>query len=150
MAQSPGDVNKVGVSQRVHGVPFWFLYTVNYRKTVINPTWLEEMFSRSNGQSSVVGTVLIVTTQPSTTLEDSTVTTPVWQVIVWDDPVNLMVYVVYVLRTLFGYPKEKATKLMLQVHNEGRSAVASGPREKVEMDCHRLHRYGLSATIERA
>ena len=117
---------------------------------MINPTWLEEMFSRSNGQSSVVGTVLIVTTQPSTTLEDSTVTTPVWQVIVWDDPVNLMVYVVYVLRTLFGYPKEKATKLMLQVHNEGRSAVASGPREKVEMDCHRLHRYGLSATIERA
>ncbi len=126
------------------------LCTVNYRKTVINPTRLEEMFSRSNGQPSVVGTVLIVTTRPSTTLEDSTVTTPVWQVIVWDDPVNLMVYVVYVLRTLFGYPKEKATKLMLQVHNEGRSAVASGPREKVEMDCHRLHRYGLSATIERA
>ncbi len=108
------------------------------------------MFSRSPGLVRVVGTVLSVTTQPSTTLEDSTITTPVWQVVVWDDPVNLMVYVVYVLRTLFGYPKEKATRLMLQVHNEGRSAVVSGPREKVEMDCHRLHRYGLSATIERA
>lgn len=123
---------------------------INYRKILPMPSLCQQMFSRSYRRWSGVGTVMGVTTQPSTTIEDSKVTTPVWQVVVWDDPVNLMVYVVYVLRTLFGYPKDKATKLMLQVHNEGRSAVASGPREKIEMDCHRLHRFGLSATIERA
>ncbi len=72
-----------------------------------------------------------------------------WQVIVWDDPVNLMGYVVYVFRKLFGYSEAEATKLMLEVHHEGKSAVAAGPREKAELDCYRLHRHGLWATIER-
>jgi len=73
-----------------------------------------------------------------------------WNVVVWNDPVNLMGYVVYVLRKLFGYSEEKATKLMLAVHNEGRAIVSSGPREKAELECFRLHRYGLWATLERA
>jgi len=73
-----------------------------------------------------------------------------WNVVVWNDPVNLMLYVVHVFRKLFGFPKEKATRLMLQVHNEGRAIVATGPREKMEMDCFRLHRYGLWATMEKA
>lgn len=72
-----------------------------------------------------------------------------WNVVVWNDPVNLMVYVVYVLRKLFGHSEEKATELMLQVHHDGRAIVASGPREKSELDCYRLHRHGLWATLER-
>jgi len=72
-----------------------------------------------------------------------------WQVVVWDDPVNLMSYVVWVFRRLFGYPLEEATRLMLQVHHEGRAVVASGSLEKVELDCHRLHHHGLWATLER-
>ena len=71
-----------------------------------------------------------------------------WQVIVWNDPVNLMDYVVFVLRKLFGHTLEEATRLMLAVHNEGRAAVSQGPREKAEMDCYRLHQYGLWATVE--
>lgn len=71
-----------------------------------------------------------------------------WKVVVWDDPVNTMDFVVYVFRTLFGYSKAKATKLMLEVHNEGRSVVADGPRERAEHDCYRLHHHGLWATIE--
>lgn len=70
-----------------------------------------------------------------------------WNVIVWNDPVTLMSHVVYVLRKLFGYDEQKATTLMLQVHNEGRAAVASGPREKCEFDVHRLHAHGLQATL---
>jgi ATP-dependent Clp protease adaptor protein ClpS len=73
-----------------------------------------------------------------------------WQVVVWNDPVNLMSYVVWVLRKLFGYPEPQATKLMLQVHHEGRAIVSSGPLEKAELDCHRLHHHGLWATLERA
>lgn len=73
-----------------------------------------------------------------------------WNVVVWNDPVNLMAYVVYVFRKLFGFPKEKATRLMLQVHNEGRAIVATGPRERMEMECFRLHRHGLWATMERS
>lgn len=71
-----------------------------------------------------------------------------WQVVVWNDPVNTMTYVVYVFRKLFGYDESKATKLMLQVHHEGRAIVADGPREKAEVDCFRLHNHGLWATVE--
>jgi ATP-dependent Clp protease adaptor protein ClpS len=73
-----------------------------------------------------------------------------WQVVVWDDPVTLMSYVVWVFRKLFGYTVEKATRLMLQVHHEGRAVVSSGQLEKVELDCHRLHHHGLWATLEKA
>lgn len=73
-----------------------------------------------------------------------------WQVVVWNDPVNLMSYVVWVFRKLFGHPVEVATRLMLQVHHEGRAVVSSGPLEKAELDCHRLHHHGLWATLERA
>jgi ATP-dependent Clp protease adaptor protein ClpS len=73
-----------------------------------------------------------------------------WVVVVWNDPVNLMSYVVHVFRKVFGYPVEEATRLMLQVHHEGRAVVAGGPLEKAEADCHRLHHHGLWATLERA
>lgn len=72
-----------------------------------------------------------------------------WNIIVWDDPVNLMSYVVFVFRKLFGYSEAEATKLMLQVHHDGKSVVSSAPRERAEMVCYQLHRYGLWATIER-
>ena len=70
-----------------------------------------------------------------------------WLVIVWNDPINLMSYVTWVFQKLFNYPLAKATKLMLQVHHEGRAVVSSGPREKAELDCFRLHAHGLWATI---
>ena len=73
-----------------------------------------------------------------------------WLVIVWNDPINLMSYVTWVFQKLFGYSLPKATKLMLEVHNEGRSVVSSGPREKAELDCFRLHAHGLWATITRS
>ncbi|HEX5721794.1 MAG TPA: ATP-dependent Clp protease adapter ClpS [Acidimicrobiia bacterium] len=72
-----------------------------------------------------------------------------WQVVVWNDPVNLMDYVVWVLRRLFGHSVEEATRLMLAVHNEGKATVAQGPREQAEMDAFRLHQHGLWATIEK-
>jgi len=72
-----------------------------------------------------------------------------WITIVWDDPVNLMTYVTYVLMTLFSYSKERATELMLKVHNEGKAVVSSGRREEMERDVQRLHEYGLWATLQR-
>ena len=71
-----------------------------------------------------------------------------WIVIVWNDPINLMSYVTFVLQKLFGYSREKATKLMLDVHQKGRAVVSSGTREKAEMDVFRLHEHGLWATME--
>jgi ATP-dependent Clp protease adaptor protein ClpS len=70
-----------------------------------------------------------------------------WVVIVWNDPINLMSYVTFVLQKLFGYPKEKAERLMMQVHHEGRAVVSNGPREKCELDVFRLHEHGLWATM---
>jgi ATP-dependent Clp protease adaptor protein ClpS len=72
-----------------------------------------------------------------------------WVTVVWDDPVNLQTYVVYVFMELFGFPKARATELMLQVHNEGKAIVSTGSREEMEHDVARLHEYGLWATIQR-
>ena len=71
-----------------------------------------------------------------------------WVAIVWNDPVNLMSYVTHVLMELFGYPREKAEAMMLDVHHKGRAAVSSGTREQIEHDVARLHAKGLWATLQ--
>jgi len=71
-----------------------------------------------------------------------------WIVIVWNDPINLMVYVTWVFQKLFGYPREKAERLMWDVHTKGKAVVSSGPKEKAESDVARLHAYGLWATMQ--
>src|SRR5437667_11774949 len=73
-----------------------------------------------------------------------------WIVIVWNDPINLMSYVVYVFQKLFGYSHQKATKLMLDVHQRGKAIVSSGNREKAEFDTFRLHSHGLWATMQKS
>ena len=72
-----------------------------------------------------------------------------WVVLVWNDPINLMSYVVFVFQKLFGYSSEKATQLMLDVHEKGRAVVSNGTREKAELDVFRLHEYGLWATMQK-
>jgi ATP-dependent Clp protease adaptor protein ClpS len=71
-----------------------------------------------------------------------------WIVLVWNDPINLMSYVVLVFQKLFGYNRAKATELMLDVHQKGRAVVSSGTREKAELDVFRLHEHGLWATMQ--
>jgi len=71
-----------------------------------------------------------------------------WVTIVHNDPVNLMSYVTWVFQKLFGYNREKAEKLMLDVHHKGRAVVSSGMRERMELDASRLHAYGLWATVQ--
>ncbi|HIY66246.1 MAG TPA: ATP-dependent Clp protease adapter ClpS [Candidatus Agrococcus pullicola] len=72
-----------------------------------------------------------------------------WSTTVWDDPVNLMPYVTYVFRQYFGYSREDAEQLMLQVHTAGKASVASGDREQQERHVAAMHGYGLQATVER-
>ncbi len=93
-----------------------------------------------------VSTAPVEVEQPD--VDTVSVTDKPWIVIVWNDPVNLMSYVVYVFQKLFGYSRAKATKLMRQVHEEGRAVVSDGPREKCEIDVARLHACGLWATME--
>ena len=71
-----------------------------------------------------------------------------WVAIVWNDPVNLMSWVTHVLMELFGYSREKAEVMMLDVHQKGRAAVSSGSREQMEHDVARLHGKGLWATLQ--
>ena len=71
-----------------------------------------------------------------------------WVTVVWDDPVNLMNYVTYIFQKLFGYSEPHATKLMLQVHNEGKAVVSAGSREAMEVDVAKLHAAGLWATLQ--
>lgn len=81
---------------------------------------------------------------------DAPVTRTPWVTIVWDDPVNLMSYVTHVFASYFHYPREKAERLMLQVHHEGRAIVASGGREEMERDVNAMHGFGLWATLDRS
>ncbi|WP_327008476.1 ATP-dependent Clp protease adapter ClpS [Dactylosporangium sp. NBC_01737] len=73
-----------------------------------------------------------------------------WVTVVWNDPVNLMSYVTWVLQKLFGFSKEKAERLMLDVHHKGKAIVSSGPRERMEYDASRLQAYGLWATVDKS
>lgn len=72
-----------------------------------------------------------------------------WVTIVHNDPVNLMSYVTWVFQKLFGYPKDQAELLMLDVHHKGKAVVSFGARERMEYDASRLHSYGLWATVDK-
>jgi ATP-dependent Clp protease adaptor protein ClpS len=105
---------------------------------------------------STVGAVGAITVTATTApveverpdLDQRSATDTPWIVVVWNDPVNLMSYVVLVLQKLFGYSREKATRMMLAVHHEGRAVVRDGSREQCEADVARLHAHGLWATME--
>jgi ATP-dependent Clp protease adaptor protein ClpS len=90
-----------------------------------------------------------VEVEPTQTPDEITLVEKPWATIVWDDPVNLMSYVTYVFQKYFGYEKKKAEKLMLEVHNDGKSAVSHGSREEMERDVQAMHEYGLWATMEK-
>jgi ATP-dependent Clp protease adaptor protein ClpS len=81
--------------------------------------------------------------------EDLTVPATPWVTIVWNDPVNLMSYVTFVFQKYFGYSKKKSEKLMMEVHEDGRSTVSAGSREEMERDVQAMHEYGLWATLEK-
>lgn len=81
--------------------------------------------------------------------EDQALPNSPWVTVVWDDPVNLMSYVTWVFQKLFGYSRDKAERLMLDVHHKGKAVVSSGMRERMECDAARLQAYGLWATVDR-
>src|SRR5260370_12583727 len=70
-----------------------------------------------------------------------------WQVVVHNDPVNLMTYVTMVFQRVFGYPREKAERHMLEVHHQGRSILWSGVRQSAEFYVQQLHSHLLLATL---
>ena len=98
-----------------------------------------------NGQVSDAPDVAVL---DAPTTDDSTTESRPWIVLVWNDPINLMSYVTFVLQKLFGYSLAKATELMLDVHQKGKAVVASDSRERAEMHVFRLHEHGLWATME--
>jgi len=81
-------------------------------------------------------------------VDELTVLETPWVAIVWNDPVNLMSYVSYIFRSYFGFSRDKAEELMLQVHNNGRAVVATGSREEVERHTEAMHDFGLWATVQ--
>jgi len=98
--------------------------------------------------------MMVAATLPGTServeLDTTSDVSRVWQTVVWNDPVNLMSYVVHVFREYFGFPRDKAERLMLAVHHEGRAVVAQGAREQMELHARAMHDYGLWATVREA
>lgn len=81
-------------------------------------------------------------------VDEVTATDKPWVTIVWNDPVNLMSYVAFVFQKHFGYSREKAARLMLDVHEKGKAVVSTGTREEMERDVEAMHGYGLWATMQ--
>lgn len=104
------------------------------------------------GSSPVGRPIFNSTPSADADLETGVVVAPdvPWVTIVWNDPVNLMSYVSHVFRSYFGFSKAEAERLMLQVHNDGRAVVATGPREEMERHTEAMHEYGLWATVAKA
>ncbi len=98
----------------------------------------------------VVSAASPVEVEPTTVPDEFTRLTTPWVTIVWNDPVNLMSYVSYVFQKYFGYEKPKAEKLMLEVHEDGKSVVSTGSREEMERDVQAMHEYGLWATMDKS
>jgi ATP-dependent Clp protease adaptor protein ClpS len=87
--------------------------------------------------------------------EETTVETDIlldipWQVLVYNDPVNLMGYVTLVIQRIFGYSEQKAKRMMLEVHHQGHSVVWTGDREKAELYVQQLHSHQLMAAMRRS
>jgi ATP-dependent Clp protease adaptor protein ClpS len=76
--------------------------------------------------------------------------TDVWRVVVLNDPVNRMSYVVMVLRRVFGFAEERARKHMLEIHEQGRSILWSGTREQAEAYVFALQQWHLTAVVQPA
>lgn len=108
----------------------------------------ERTVEEALGSRPVLSSPLEVAEPEIVTGEDVDADLP-WQVVVWNDPINLMSYVTFVFQKLFGYDFEKANRLMLDVHEKGRAIVNSGTRPEAEYDVHRLHSHGLWATMEK-
>lgn len=87
-------------------------------------------------------------TSTATLTSDEASTEKPWNVIVWDDPVTTMQYVVLIFRKIFGYSNNKATQLMMQVHHNGKALVWSGSRDRAESYCVKLQVSGLLSTVE--
>jgi ATP-dependent Clp protease adaptor protein ClpS len=81
---------------------------------------------------------------------EETATEPPWNVVIFNDPVNLMQYVTLVIQRVFGYSKEKAEGMMLDVHHKGKCVVWSGPRERAEYYTQQLQSHQLLASMQKA
>ena len=124
--------------------------------------WYERNCDTTNRRQTIHVTTPVIASQPSfaepsviepSVIDEEKVDTTVdldtpWIVLVWNDPINLMSYVTFVFQKLFGYSLEKATELMLDVHEKGRAVVSTGTRERAEIDVYRLHEHGLWATMQ--
>lgn len=89
-------------------------------------------------------------TRTATRTHDSTALEAPWNVIIHDDPVNLMGYVTWVIRKIFGYPENQAATLMMQIHQQGRAIVWSGQREKAEFYTQQLQSHQLKSSLEKS
>jgi len=100
----------------------------------------------------IVGGPLAASTHPGIAPDQRTRTIPdlaaTWKVVVMNDDVNLMTYVVHVFRQVFGFETERARRHMLEVHQQGRSIVWSGAREAAEHYVHLLQQWHLRAQLE--
>jgi ATP-dependent Clp protease adaptor protein ClpS len=72
-----------------------------------------------------------------------------WQVIVWNDPVNLMNYVTGIFIEVLKVTKDKAEVLMQTVHVEGKAIVADGTQDHCQELVATLGAYGLWSTMSK-
>ena len=99
-------------------------------------------------RGAVLGMAEQTKTREQTKPDTKTRVAPPWNVVVWDDPVTLMSYVTTVFQQVFGYSASRAERLMLEVHERGKSVVWTGAREQAEIYVGKLQSFSLKTTLE--
>lgn len=140
---------KCSLRKRLLSLRFCELFSgrVQWRRQQRHCRWLETETVSSQPRPPKIAPAIVA--EPDASTDAETAADRLWNVIVWNDPINLMSYVTFVFQKLFGYSMEIATRLMLEVHHQGKSIVASVEREKAEYYVGRLHQFGLQATMEK-
>ena len=92
---------------------------------------------------------MIVETITKEKNKDEIALDPPWRVVVLNDPVNLMNYVVMVFRKVLGFNQTRAVKHMREVHEKGRSVVWAGNREQAENFAYQLQHWRLQTVLEK-
>ncbi len=99
-------------------------------------------------RSGVMGAESTPREKPTPVTAPSPQQAELWRVVVLNDPVNRMSYVVMVLRRVLGFEEARARQHMLEVHESGRSIVWTGTREQAEAHMFALQQWHLTAVIQ--
>ena len=92
------------------------------------PFFLHSILPSENDETEEHIATSVVVAEPKAKIKKPNL----YRVIIFNDDYTPMEFVVYILQTLFGFGKEKATQIMLAVHTQGKGVCGIFTKEVAE------------------